>query len=545
MGKTRYFSEIHTSRASQLDNEAVTVADNEAVTRLRRALADYPGDYALLLGLAQALGQQLRYREAISLLNQAIQAQPENPLAYRRRAPRHYSTLRPDLAYADYQFYNCAHPGRMEAVYRQGIAACAMGWQDRALELMAEAIAAYQAAGDDEMLIAAIFWYQAAWLRTHSPGEPSLAREAYREGMAVGHHFAFHTAARLLLEVMTPEEAQAIVTPEVDDLDYSMIGYGLYLYHTLVRPDPAQAEAVMAEILKRDYYWAGFAWIAAYLDAHPQLRPATPQPGADGTPAPAQATQAEDPTIPPALRDYLTQAGELALAFSGGVDSAYLLYAASRCCRRVRAYYVHSQFQPAFELADARRLAGQLGAELTEIPLDVLQNPVVAANPGDRCYHCKKAIFGNILAAAAADGFALLADGTNASDDEGDRPGIRALRELSVVSPLRLCGLPKSQIRQLSKAAGLFTWDKPAYACLATRVPAGQAITGPDLQRVEAGEQLLLSMGFSDLRLRLTPAGAKLQLPENQLDRAVEMRQTIVDGLRPWFGEILLDLNPR
>lgn len=534
MGKTRYFSEIHTSRASQLEGQPVTVADSEETTRLRRALLDYPDDYALLLGLAQELGQQLRYQEAIEALTIAIQQQPDNSLAYRRRAPRYYSTLRPDLAYADYGVYNKAHPGRVEAVYRQGITAYAAGWYDRAKELMAHCIRIYQEAADDEMLVAAIFWYQAAWLCHHANDEASLAITAYREGMETGHHFAFHTAAKLLLGRCTVAEAEAVVTPEVDDLDYSMIAYGLYLYHRWVQPHGAKADAVMAELLRRDYYWAGFAWIAAYLDANPQLRPTAAPPESDS-----------DPTVPIPLRDYLTGAGELAIAFSGGVDSAYLLYAAARHCRRVRAYYVHSQFQPAFELADARRLAAQLGVEMTVLPLDALQSPVVAANPPDRCYHCKKSIFGAILTAAAADGFVLLADGTNASDDEGDRPGIRALRELSVVSPLRLCGLPKSQIRQLSRAAGLFTWNKPAYACLATRIPTGRTLTATDLARVEQGEQLLMELGFGDLRLRLTPAGVKLQLPENQLDKAVAMRHTIVKGLEPWFGEITLDLTPR
>lgn len=162
---------------------------------------------------------------------------------------------------------------------------------------------------------------------------------------------------------------------------------------------------------------------------------------------------------------------QAALGFSGGVDSAYLLYAAMTAGARVKAYYVKSPFQPQFELEDARRLAEALGADWEVLETDPLSDPQVAGNPPNRCYVCKKIIFGRIAEAAQRDGFSLLLDGTNASDDDGDRPGVWALRELAVRSPLRECGLTKGEIRRLSQRAGLFTWDKPAYACLATRGP--------------------------------------------------------------------------
>ena len=182
------------------------------------------------------------------------------------------------------------------------------------------------------------------------------------------------------------------------------------------------------------------------------------------------------------LQEFFAAHPEAALAFSGGADSAYLLWAAVQYGRRVRAYYVQSPFQPAFELADARRLAKGLGADMRVLAVDVLALPEAAGNPPDRCYHCKHALFSAISAAAEADGFSLLIDGTNASDSAGDRPGMRALRELSVRSPLRECGLEKAEIRRLSREAGLFTWDKPAYACLATRIPAGEVITAEKLR---------------------------------------------------------------
>lgn len=170
------------------------------------------------------------------------------------------------------------------------------------------------------------------------------------------------------------------------------------------------------------------------------------------------------------LQDFFTSHPKTAIAFSGGVDSAYLLYAAKKYAEEVRAYYVKSEFQPRFELEDAVRLAQDIGTDITVLEQSVLSVPQVAENPADRCYHCKTAIFTAVMKAADADGFSVLLDGTNASDDAQDRPGMRALRELSVRSPLRECGLTKQEIRRLSKAAGLFTWNKPAYACLATRI---------------------------------------------------------------------------
>ncbi len=234
-----------------------------------------------------------------------------------------------------------------------------------------------------------------------------------------------------------------------------------------------------------------------------------------------------------------------AVAFSGGVDSSLLVWAAARYGSDWRAYYVHSPFQPAFELADARQVAGQCGLPLTVLEVDVLQNETVAANPPDRCYHCKHSIFSVILDRARQDGCSLVIDGTNASDDAGDRPGMRALRELEVRSPLRECGLTKAAVRQLSREAGLPTWDKPAYACLATRVPSGTALTAELLQSVEAAETALAELGFRDFRVRWLDGRARLQLREEQFPLALENRARLLEALRPYYSEILLDLEVR
>ena len=245
------------------------------------------------------------------------------------------------------------------------------------------------------------------------------------------------------------------------------------------------------------------------------------------------------------LRDFFQECPKVALGFSGGVDSAYLLYAALDHGAQVRPYFIKTAFQPQFELEDARRLCAQLGVELTVVELDVLQIPGVAENPPDRCYHCKRALFGRLRQQAQADGYTVLIDGTNASDDAGDRPGMRALGELSVRSPLRECGITKAQVRALSQEAGLFTWDKPAYACLATRVPTGEAIAPETLQKVEAAEEALFSLGYSDLRVRVFHGAARLQLPGQQLERAAKERERILQALAPWFDTVLLDLKAR
>lgn len=245
------------------------------------------------------------------------------------------------------------------------------------------------------------------------------------------------------------------------------------------------------------------------------------------------------------LTEFFHENQKAAIAFSGGVDSAYLLYAALQSGADVRAYYVKSAFQPQFELDDARRLAETLSADMRVLDVDILADETVAVNPPDRCYHCKRRIFSAIASAAAADGYTLLLDGTNASDDAGDRPGMRALRELSVRSPLRECGLTKPEIRRLSREAGLFTWDKPAYACLATRVPAGERLTAEKLENTERAEDFLFSLGFADFRVRLFNGAARLQLPAEQLPRLLERRAEILSELKKTYSAVVLDLEVR
>ena len=245
------------------------------------------------------------------------------------------------------------------------------------------------------------------------------------------------------------------------------------------------------------------------------------------------------------LEQFFQENPRCALGFSGGVDSAYLLYAGVKAGADIKPYFIKTAFQPAFELADAQKLAEGLGVEVTVLELDALADPRVAANPADRCYYCKQNLFRTLKDRAIADGYPVLLDGTNASDEAGDRPGMRALAELSVRSPLRECGLTKAEIRARSREAGLFTWDKPAYACLATRVPAGETITADILARVEGAEDALFRLGYTDFRVRVFHSAARLQLPRGQMERAVREAETIQAALKPYFTPLLLELEGR
>ena len=245
------------------------------------------------------------------------------------------------------------------------------------------------------------------------------------------------------------------------------------------------------------------------------------------------------------LNEFFSLVPKAAVAFSGGTDSAFLLWAARECGCEVRAYYGKTAFQPQFELEDARRLASELEVPMTVVEADILSVPEAAANGPQRCYHCKTALFSRLRQAAREDGYTVLLDGTNASDDAGDRPGMRALRELEVRSPLRECGITKDMVRSLSREAGLFTWEKPAYACLATRIPTGTEITREDLQRAEQAETALMALGFRDFRVRLSGEKARLQVTGEQMALAVDKRSEIVQALKPLFQEVLLDLEER
>ena len=197
------------------------------------------------------------------------------------------------------------------------------------------------------------------------------------------------------------------------------------------------------------------------------------------------------------LRKLLAGYGRLAVAFSGGVDSSFLLAAAAEVLGdQVLAVTAAPVFVPQRELEEAEAFCRERGIRQVVLPAGELNIDGVRHNPPDRCYHCKKEIFGRIRRAASEEGFRILAEGSNL-DDTGDyRPGMRAVRELGVVSPLLEAGLTKAEIRELSRQMSLPTWEKPSFACLASRFVYGETITDEKLRMVDRAEQLMLDMGF-------------------------------------------------
>jgi uncharacterized protein len=211
----------------------------------------------------------------------------------------------------------------------------------------------------------------------------------------------------------------------------------------------------------------------------------------------------------------LRSAGSLAVAFSGGVDSSFLLYAAREALSgNLIAVTARSLSYPKREIDAAAQLAQKLGVKHIFVDSEELEIEGFSQNPANRCYLCKSELFQKILAASARHGIACVAEGTNADDDGDYRPGLRAVKELGILSPLANAGFTKAEIRALSKEFGLPTWNRQNFACLASRFPYGETITPERLKMLDKAEQFLLNLGFNQLRVRFHGNLARIETDE-------------------------------
>ena len=267
------------------------------------------------------------------------------------------------------------------------------------------------------------------------------------------------------------------------------------------------------------------------------------QSGSIASPTESEISDSKEAELRGLLRSY----GSVVVAFSGGVDSAYLAYVANQeLGSRALAATGDSASYPSFQRELAEGLIKQFGLRHEVVFTEEFNDLNYTSNPPNRCYYCKSELYTKLIQLARQRGFDVICDGTNA-DDVGDyRPGREAARQMGVRSPLLECGLTKAEIRELSRRAGLQSWDEPASACLASRVPYGQVVTIQKLSMIDEAELALKQLGFRQVRVRHHDDIARIEVADDEMPRALdlEMARRMSAALRALgFKYVTLDLE--
>lgn len=240
--------------------------------------------------------------------------------------------------------------------------------------------------------------------------------------------------------------------------------------------------------------------------------------------------------------------GDMLVAFSGGVDSSLILklavQAAAKTGHKVYGIMMHTMLHPMGEVEDARVTAEQIGAEFRVLEIDELKGADILDNPVDRCYRCKKYLFRNLIEEGEKLGVSAMMEGTNEDDLHVYRPGLRAIRELGIHSPLAEAGMTKAEVRKLAGELGVSVSNKPSMPCLATRFPYGTRISYEAMRKVDEGEAFIRSLGFYNVRLRIHNDVARIEVDVNEMPHLLEHCEQIVAKLKNLdYDYITVDLE--
>ena len=479
------------------------IEDDCNTQKKREEYLKNPDDEAAIISLGDALAHQARYNEALSLYSKACELYPHSYIAHRKRAVRLLSVL--DLQNAKTELEECLRntDDKSDVLYLIAMVDYCLGDYATAITSLKRCYPLFD--GDDEMTVAVIYWHILCLVRQGKSVNEAIAH--YSDKFECGHH----TGYKKTVEAFINNDHTAGDGIE-DELNRCIYAYGLHAYF-LHLSNYKKAAEYLEKTLALNTYFASYAYLSAYSEKRAYE------------------------TAKLSLKDFFANHKKLALAFSGGVDSALLLREAKECGADIKAYFIKTQFQPPFELNDAINTAKQCDADLEILHCKIFEDDILK-NGDDRCYFCKKKIFSEIVKRANDDGYAVVIDGTNASDDLKDRPGARALCEFKILSPLRICGVDKTAVRELALEYGLTVWNKPSYSCLATRVAKGERIDEANLTRIQRAEEYLFSMGYENFRVRCSQGDACLEISGKQKEKFQSEKKEIFKELSRFFVNV-------